>query len=210
MSYSKAALSLYIIFISLTSCALKTTKGLMSAPIVNSQYQNLYFSDTNTDYVYKSKIDVYGNYFGGILIIKKINKLHHRVVLTTEFGSKIFDFEFQSDNFKVNTILEELDRKIIVNTLKKDFQLLLREQVSVTKEYKNAAYSIYQSQHKKRLNFYFINNKTADLEKLINTSKTKEKVIVTFKNIDKKIAKKILIAHKNIKLKIELNYLDNN
>ncbi|MCF6346969.1 MAG: hypothetical protein L3J20_01550 [Flavobacteriaceae bacterium] len=196
--------------LSLTSCTLVTTKNLVRAPIVKAEYQNLYFSNTNTDYVYKSKIDVYGNYFGGILIIKKIDKSHHRVVLTTEFGSKVFDFEFQNDNFKVNSILEELNRKMIVNTLKKDFQLLLNEQISVTKEYKNADYTIYQSQNKKRFNFYFINNKTADLEKLINTSKTKEKVIIIFNNIDGKLAKKILIAHKSIKLKITLNYLDNN
>jgi len=194
----------------LTSCTLSTTKGLVNIPVVNAEYQNLYFSDTSTDYVYKSKIDVYGNYFGGILIIKKINESHHRVVLTTEFGSKIFDFEFQNDNFKVNSILDKLNKKIITNTLKKDFQLLLDEHIVITKEYKNAAYKIYQSQNKKRLNFYFINNKTADLEKLINTSKTKEKVIITFNNIDKKLARKILITHKNIQLKIELNYLDNN
>jgi len=202
-------LQISILLLSLTSCTLKTTKGLVNARVVNNEYQNLYFSNISTDYVYKSKIDIYGNYFGGILIIKKIGNFHHRVVFATEFGSKIFDFEFQNDTFKVNAILEELDRKIIVNTLKKDFQLLLREHVSVTKQYKNADYDIYQSENRKRLNFYFINKKTETLGKLVNTSKTKEKVIITYKNIETELAKNIEIEHKNLQLKIELNYLDN-
>jgi len=202
-------LQISVLLLSLTSCTLKTTKGLVNARVVNNEYKNLYFSDISTDYVYKSKIDIYGNYFGGILIIKKIDNSHHRVVFTTEFGSKIFDFEFQNDTFKVNSILEELDRKIIVNTLKKDFQLLLREHIIVTKQYKNSSFDVYQSANKKRLNFYFINKETKTLDKLVNASKTKEKVIVAYKNIDTELAKNIVIEHNNLQLKIELNYLDN-
>jgi len=203
-------LQISILLLSLTSCTLATTKNLVSSPVVNTHFDNPYFSDSNQDYVYKGKIDVYGNYFGGIFIVKKIGRLHHRIVLTTELGNKIFDFELQNDSYKVNYILEELDRKIIINTLKRDFQLLVKEHTIVKKKYKNDPYIIYQSQHKKQLNFYFINKDTGKLEKLVNTSKRKEKTIVNFESINKKLAQRIVIEHKNIKLKIELKYLDNN
>ena len=80
-----------------------------------------------TDYVYKAKIDVYGRYFGGILILKKVDENSHRVVFTTEFGSKIFDFLYEGDTFTKNFMIDDLDKKIIVNTLRKDFKILISE-----------------------------------------------------------------------------------
>ena len=68
------------------SCALKTTEGLRSAPITKTEITNPYFSSSAIDYIYKAKIDIYGKYFGGILIIKKVTDDMHRVVFTTEFG----------------------------------------------------------------------------------------------------------------------------
>jgi len=199
-----------VFLLSLTSCKLLTTNGFAEEPVVTHVYKNLYFSDINLDYVYKSNIEVYGRHFGGIIVIKKIDADHHRVVFTTEFGSKIFDFEFAKGAFKVNFILEDLNKKIVVNTLKKDFKLLLQESNSVKKKYENSQYTVYQSQHKKRYNFYFVNRESNSLEKLINTSKTKEKVIVTYKSAQKILADKILIDHQNIKLKIDLRYLESN
>ena len=193
-----------IFLLSLTSCKLLTTNGLTATPVSSPNYTNLYFSDTNIDYVYKSKIEVYGKHFGGIIVIKKINLAHHRVVFTTEFGSKIFDFEFNKETFKVNFILEDLNKKILVNTLKNDFKLLLQENNSIEKKYMNAKYTVYQSQNKRRYNFYFINNENNKLEKLVNTSKTQEKVIVRYDSTQKNRANKILIKHQNIKLKIDL------
>lgn len=55
----------------LCSCSLKTTRNLVEANTSSTNIiTNPYFSNPNKDYVYKSKIDVYGNHFGGILIIK--------------------------------------------------------------------------------------------------------------------------------------------
>src|SRR5690606_33245610 len=83
--------------------------------------KNPYFSDASKDYIYKASIDVYGKNFGGLLIIKKIANNQHRVAFTTEMGSKLFDFTFTEDDFKVNFILDELNKKILINILKKDF-----------------------------------------------------------------------------------------
>lgn len=193
----------------LSSCAVKTVDGFQQKAPLAETYAATYFSDPARDYVYKAHISVYGNDFGGIFIAKRINDTTHRVAFTTEFGNKLFDFEIGNNGFKVNHILEELDRKIIVNTLRKDFTLLLKKEHKVEGMYENADFYVFKSKDAKRFNYLFQDRKTKRLAKIVNATKAKEKVIITFVPETDKLAKNIVIDHKNIKLKIELNYIEN-
>ncbi len=197
-----------LLLIGLSSCTLSTTKNLVETKVTSTTFTNPYFSDTTKDYVYKANIEVYGKHLGGLMIIKKIANEHHRVVFATEFGSRILDLEFIKNDFKLNFVLDELNKKIVLNTLKKDFKLLLKEQHHIEKKYSNSEFIVYKSKAEKRNNFFFISDCSRDLNKIVNTSKTKEKVIITFDKVVKALAKEISIVHKNIKLRIELRYLD--
>ena len=203
-------ISLFIIFF-FNACTLSTTKNLVKISSSNTlSYTNNYFSDLDRDYIYKANITVYGNDFGGIMIIKKLKQKHHRIVFTTEFGNKIFDFELNNNTFKVNFILEELDKKILINTLKRDFKMILKEESKVYNTYKNSEQVIYQTLDDKKYNFYFVNATNNSLEKLVHTTKTKEKVIVNFENTHDKLANNLSIEHLGIQLKINLKYFSNN
>lgn len=193
----------------LSSCAVQTVKGYDEVPADIDVYKAAYFSNPETDYVYKAHIDIYGKDFGGIFIVKKIDDTSHRVAFTTEFGNKLFDFTITDTDFTVNYILEELDRKIIVNTLKKDFMLLLKNQHPVTGKYENSEYSVYKSKDSNRYNYLFISKQDKRLNSIVNTTRNKEKVIIQYIAENNILAKKIVIDHKNIKLKIELNYINN-
>jgi hypothetical protein len=188
----------------LTSCSLKTTEGLRQVPFTKIEVENPYFSNAEIDYVYKAKIEVYGKNFGGILIIKKIAAESHRVVFTTEFGSKLFDFQFEDDTFTKNFVVEELDKKFIINILKDDFKLLVNEKAKILEVYESENQRIYKTHNDERFNFYFINAGTGQLQKIVNTSKTKEKMEIDFTSSDGKIADTIAIKHNNIKLTIDL------
>ena len=192
------------LFISLISCSLKTTKDLLEVDLSKNTIENAYFSDESKDYVYKAKIEVYGNNFGGILIIKKQSENKHRVVFTTEFGNKLFDFLYEGDKFTLNYIVEELDKKMIVNTLQKDFKILISERQKVNNQFQSEDFEVYQTTDSNRNNFYFFNKKSATLDKIVNASKSKEKLEILFDNIEGKNANSIVINHKNIKLNIEL------
>ncbi len=130
------AISFFIILL-LVSCSLKTTEGLRQVHFDKTTVENPYFSNPEIDYVYKAKIEVYNKNFGGILIIKKIGSDSHRVVFTTEFGSKLFDFQFEGDTFTKNFVVEDLDKKFIVNILKDDFKLLVKENAAVLSVYES-------------------------------------------------------------------------
>ena len=189
----------------LVSCG-SVTKNYTPKKLDKTSYEVPYFSDSKTDYVYKTNITVYGNEISGIFIAKKINDTTHRIVFTTEFGNKLLDFEISDNSFKVNSIVSELDRKILINTLKEDFRLLLKKEYLIQEQFENDSDNIYKSKDGKRDNYLFISKKDHRLEKVVHSSQTKEKFTLTFTSENNIFADKIQIIHQNIKLKIELNY----
>lgn len=168
--------------------------------------QNQYFSDVSLDYVYKTHIEIYGNKMGGIFIAKRINDSIHRMVLTTDFGNKLLDFEISENSFKVNFIIDNLDKKIIINTLRDDFRTLLQVNSKVFKTYKRNNEVIYQTENNA---YYYFDEVSRNLTKIIKTNKRKEKVVFTFDSKKTTFAENINIQHFNIKLKIDFNQLSN-
>ena len=189
----------------LISCG-SVTKNYTPKKLDKTTVEIPYFSDSKTDYVYKTNITVYGHDMSGIFIAKKINDTTHRVVFTTEFGNKLLDFEISEKTFKVNSIVSELDKKILINTLKEDFRLLLKKEYLIQEQFENESDNIYKSADGNRDNYLFVSKKEQKLEKVVHSSKTKEKITITFTLENNIFAKKVVILHQNIKLKIELNY----
>ncbi|MGJ8737967.1 hypothetical protein [Zobellia laminariae] len=163
---------------------------------------NPYFANAEKDYVYKAKIDAFNKSFGGIFIVKKLGPEHHRIAFTTEIGNTIFDFTFEGDDFKVNRILKELDRKILINILKRDFKALIQEQSPVKNHFSLKNDDILQTDIlSKKHYFHYTNNQ---LNKIVRVDRNKEKVDFSFTNIDGQFANEIEIAHHNFKLHIAL------
>ena len=176
--------------------------GLIPTNLEVQTVSNPYFSDLAKDYVYKAQIEVYGNSFGGLFIVKKIEENHHRVAFTTEMGNKLFDFTFNGDDFKVNYIMEDLNKKMFINILKEDFSALIKEQLPVTEAYQNGNHTIYKTSILDQPYFYFIQNET--LDKIVKAKAGKEKTSFLFQEISDNIADQITIKHQSIKLIIQL------
>ncbi|GGG35521.1 hypothetical protein GCM10010976_03980 [Bizionia arctica] len=164
--------------------------------------ENPYFSDASKDYVYKATIDVYDKHFGGLLIIKKIGDNNHRVVFTTEMGNKLFDFTFLKDDFKVNFILDEFNKKILINILKKDFKVLITENLNVLKSFSDTEKAIFETNIYNKRHYYFFNE--SQLTQVIRTKNGKENVRFLYSKINKHLANQIEIKHRNINLEIKL------
>lgn len=178
-----------------------------SIELKEKEFSNVYFSNQEIDYVYKTNITIYGKEISGIFIIKKINSTQHRIVFTTDFGNKLMDFERSENDFKINYIVDELNKKIVINTLKKDFDLLLKNNFFITQKFENELLTVYKSDSEKQYNYLFIDKKSNQLLKIINSTKRKEKIVVNFSSENNIFANHIIFQHYNIQLKIELNYL---
>jgi len=75
---------------------------------------------------FTTTVDVAGRHISGLLLIKKMEDNSRRVVFTSESGLTFFDFEFASTgDFIVHHIVKMMDKKAVISTLRKDFDLLL-------------------------------------------------------------------------------------
>lgn len=167
-----------------------------------------YLLDFNEE-TYKISIDAYGNQFGGILVAKKLDFNYFRFAFLNEFGGKMLDFELNQGELKLNYALEQLNKKVILNLLKKDFYLLFSEQNSIEREFTGLHCSILESTSSKLKQpvFYFINSDTQNLDSII-LAKRKEKVKIIFDKPDEKDTQ-IVLTHGKLPIKISLHLLDN-
>jgi hypothetical protein len=187
------------------SVSCKTYKLTDAKPVSNSEktVENLYFS-SNEDYVYKCQMDIYKNHVSGILIIKKINETTHRVVLTSDFGNKLIDFEISENDFKLNYVLPDLDKKIVINFLKNDFQHLLRQKYPVNESFENNNSKIYLSKIDKKTYYLFFNRENNLLKQIVYTKNNKEKIDFTFDAKKHIFADSLNLQHKDFKINIKL------
>ncbi|MBD8083586.1 hypothetical protein [Chryseobacterium caseinilyticum] len=174
-------------------------------PIENSEkvVENLYFS-SNEDYVYKCQMEVYGNDISGILIIKKISETTHRVVMTSDFGNKMIDFEISENDFKLNYVLADLDKKMVINFLKNDFQELLRQKYPVAESFKNDNSNIFRSELNTKNYYLYFNKENSLLTQIVYTKNRKEKINFSFEAKKPTFAEAIHLEHKDFKINIKL------
>ncbi|MCX8522919.1 hypothetical protein OF897_03155 [Chryseobacterium formosus] len=192
-----------LIILSFVSC--KTYHLIDATPISNTEktVENLYFS-SKEDYVYKCQMDIYKNHISGILIIKKINETTHRVVMTSDFGNKLIDFEISENDFKLNYVLPDLDKKIVINFLKNDFQKLLKQKYAVNESFENDSTKIFYSKTDKDGYYLSFNKENSLLKQIVYTKNNKEKIDFTFEAKKPTFAETIEIQHKDFKINIKL------
>ncbi|MDT7828602.1 hypothetical protein RQM65_07995 [Pricia sp. S334] len=163
---------------------------------------NPYFSDRAKDYVYKAKVEAFDKTFGGLLILKKLGINHHRIVFTTEMGNTLFDFSFQNGGFRVNRIVKEMDRKILISILKKDFAALIVEQPPVLQTFIDNDNRVYATDILSKKHYFY--RSEGQLDKIVRVKNAKEKVVFLFSETEVHRAGKIEILHSGFPLAITL------
>lgn len=192
-----------LIVLSFVSCKTYQLTDVQSIPNSEKTVENLYFSSLE-DYVYKCQMDIYKNHVSGILIIKKINETTHRVAMTSDFGNKLIDFEISENDFKLNYVLPDLDKKIVINFLKNDFQQLLKQKYPVSESFENGNSNIYLSKIDKKAYYLFFNKENGLLKQIIYTKNNKEKIDFTFDAKKHIFADSLNLQHKDFKINIKL------
>lgn len=191
---------LFFLFVSCKTYKLTNVKSISNS---ETTVENLYFS-SNEDYVYKCQMDIYNNPVSGILIIKKIDRTTHRVVITSDFGNKLIDFEISDNDFKLNYVLPDLDKKLVINFLKNDFQRLLKKEYPVTESFEDDNSKIYLSKIEGQSYYLFYNKDNSLLKKVIYTKNNKEKIDFTFDAKKHIFADSIDLQHKDFNINIKL------
>jgi len=135
-----------------------------------------YFDSLKYEYHYSANIVAYNNKINGVLVVKKIADQHKRVVLLSDFGNTLFDFEYKNGKTKAIYVMDNLNKKIIVNKLGLYFALITQSQYTATAKYENAGNAYYLANlKKKKVAIHREGNKTKELT-LFSNWKTKAEV----------------------------------
>jgi len=161
--------------------------------------------------IYRTTIDVYGKHFSGIMVIKKIEKdTSYRLVFLSELGMKIFDFEFNNnlkDRFKIHQILEPINKKLLISTLRKDFELFLKlnHKNTKSKTYSSNNSIIEKVKFNSLYNYYTYNNDSNYVTQILQKGWLLKKLIITNIGYSENSPDSVNFTHKGINLTINLS-----
>lgn len=160
---------------------------------------------------YDASVDVVGKHISGLLLIKNMPDSSTRVVFTNEAGVKFLDFGFAMDHsFKVHYLMKQLDRKSVIQTLRKDFELILQKpfQSPPAEAYQNEKGQTLFAYPQKNETAYFITDKDcASLQGFEVGSGRKRKSSVIFYGKDMQGPDSINLQHQTFNMNITLRKL---
>lgn len=157
---------------------------------------------------YNASVDVMGRHLSGLLLVKNMPDSSQRVVFTNEAGITFFDFGFsRQGDFKVYNVIAQLNKKPVIQTLRKDFELVLG--IPFRKgQYNRYVFGdeIYFGVEQKKETAYFITNKDcASLHRLEWGSARKRKVSVQFPGTGYPAPDQIELLHFTFNMQIKLS-----
>jgi hypothetical protein len=158
----------------------------------------LKFKPQFTKALYNTKVDVMGKHLSGLLLLKAMPDSSTRLVFSNEMGFKYFDFEFSAAGvFKVYYILPQMDKKAVLTTLRKDFELLLMQHLDAAKEFtlKKDGLFYYGFPQTKGNNYYITDNACLYLVRLERASRKKAVVVAIMENYTDGMPDTIGITH---------------
>ena len=161
--------------------------------------------------LYSTQVDVVGNHLSGLLLIKKMPDSSIRMVFSNEIGFKFFDFEFAPDgNFKVYSVIKQMNKKAVLKTLRKDFELILMDHldsadVSVRSDSGLLYYIFPQT---KGYNYYITDSTGDKLVRMVRASKRKTIVEAIMNDYVNGIPDTIGISHKTFSFTIGLKRIE--
>ena len=163
--------------------------------------------------LYKANVNVAGNYLSGLLLIKKMPDSSTRLVFSNEIGFKFFDFEFSNTGkFKVFSIIKKINKKAVIKTLQKDFELIMMNTINSNNVIfrEDSVGLIYYTFPQTSGYYHYITNIASNkLVRMERSSKRKKVLEAIMTNYRNGIPDTIGITHKNFNFTIGLKQLKN-
>jgi len=162
---------------------------------------------------YQASIDVASKHLSGLVLIKYMPDSSQRIVFTSEAGVTFFDFGFKEpEKFTVYAIINKLDRKPVIKTLQKDFELMLGVPFAQggLQSWRTQD-EIFFGVAQKKITAYFIADKyCSSLRRLEWGTKRKRKVSIEIKGAGYPLPDTLHITHYTFSLKFRLTRFQKN
>jgi hypothetical protein len=161
--------------------------------------------------LYRTEVDVIGKHLGGLLIIKTMPDSSTRLVFTSEMGMTFFDFGFSKEGqFTVYRIIQQMDKKAVLKTLRKDFELILwahtdAAHLVVRTDGHNLYYGFPQE---KGINYYITDSACTHLLRAEKASRRKPFVVAEWPGFTGGTPDSVFISHTKFHFTIALKRLE--
>lgn len=144
----------------------------------------------------------------GLLFFQPLDGGRFRTALTTKMGQKIFDFTIGNDEFQLNYIIPQLKKKVILNLLRKDMQLITQSfpdntHVEVFTQ-PEPAQTVYRLEKDKHCVYYRFDKTTGQLTGIESGSRRHYKIKAALQDFYGEIPHQITLDHKLL-FKLQLN-----
>lgn len=160
--------------------------------------------------LYNTQVNVVGKHLSGLVIFKTMPDSSVRVVFSNEAGFKFFDFGFKKNDFTVYYIFDQMNKKPVIRTLRKDFQLILMTHLYDANHYflrKDDA-SYYSFRDGKDYYHYITNASCTELLRMERTGRRKKVMEAVMQHYQNGIPDTIGIKHSNFNFTIELKRIN--
>lgn len=168
------------------------------------------FQPVFTTALYNAQVNVTGKHLSGILIIKTMPDSSTRMVFSNEAGFKFFDFGFDKKGFKVYYIVSQMNKKPVIKTLRKDFELVLMKHIHAASYYamKEESEYYYVFPDGKDHYYYVTDSACSRLIRMERGSKKKKVVEAVMETGKDGMPDTIGIRHNNFSFDIGLKRLE--
>lgn len=201
-------------------CLLISCIFLLSA--CASQYKHLHqvdgdisclqkFKPDFTRVLYYTQVNVTGKHLSGILLIKQMPDTSTRLVFSNEAGYKFFDFEYSANgDFKVHQVIEQLNKKPVLITLRKDFEIVMMQNKVMQNGFvksDSSGVKYYGFPQEKGYNYYITDAGCNELIRMERASNRKAVVKAMMKDYKNGTPDTIGISHTGFQFDIGLKKL---
>ena len=162
-----------------------------------------------TSVLYNTKVDVIGKHLSGLLLFKTMPDSSTRVVFTNEMGVNFFDFEYSKSGFKVHSCMTQLNKKVVINQLRKDIGLVFMYNCDLTKATALAKNDelYYMFKNKNEETYYITQNNCNKLSRVEYAVDNHKKIIINMQGNKGEMPDSAYIAHQNFDFTISLKQL---
>lgn len=197
----------YLRFVSIVLLLAACTPRVASLTGVSGEHCLRAAAPAFTSELYNASVDVMGNHISGLMFFKTMADSSQRVVFTTETGLTFFNFEWdKAGNFKAQHVIKKLDRKVIVNLLRKDIELMIVP-VTYTAKAEQQHDNMYFVRSKKET-IWFATSGCRAIEQVEVQSKDAFKTRATFFPKHQNVPDSVYIQHLNFNMQIGLKRID--
>lgn len=109
-----------ILFLLLASCSIskyRSLNALSSYEKITQQHITPVINTEGKSQQYITSIDFFNKHLTGLLVVKQTDSVTKHIVLVTELGMKLFDFEVKDSSFTVAYVFEPLNKPSFINAL---------------------------------------------------------------------------------------------